>query len=134
MTRDLEEKRIAQLYRELKSREENVTPSFSKDWRNARFRHRTVRPIQRSLKVAAGVAVAVVVVATLPFFRSGFVHLPEQDPPGVYSITEWELLTDSLLELPCDQLLTTVPQFEYLPQGMGLHPSEQNHRNNGRTS
>jgi hypothetical protein len=134
MTRDSEEKRIQQLYHELKSREESITPSFARSWEEARSRHRTVRPFRRALKVAAGVAAALVLLITLPLFRSDFGELPEHDLPEGYSITEWQLLTDSLLEIPCDQLLTTVPQLEYLTREMGLYPPEQDPRNNGSTS
>jgi len=134
MTQGRDETQIRQLFRELKRQEERTTPSFSRDWEEARSRHRPVRLFPRSLKIATGVAVMLVVVFTLPFFRSDFVRLPEQDPQEVYSVAEWGLLTDSLLAIPCDQLLTTVPQLEYLNQGMGIYPSEQEPRNNGSTS
>ena len=120
MTQDREEEQIREFFVDLKCREGGITPSFSRSWEEAQSRHRRVRPFPRSLKIVAGVAVALVLVVTLPFFRHEFVRLPERGLPEGYSITEWELLTDSLLEIPCNQLLTTVPQSGYLTQGMGL--------------
>lgn len=134
MTQGLEETQIRQLFRELKRQEERITPSFSRDWEKARSRHNPVRPFQRYLKVAAGVAVALALIITLSFFRSNFVRLPQHDLPEAYSITQWEPLTDFLLELPCDHLLRTVPQFDYSTLETGLFPSEQNPQSNGSTS
>jgi hypothetical protein len=81
--------------------------------------------------VTAGVAATLVLVIMLSFFRSDFVRLSQRDPLDGYSISEWEPLTDSLLELPCDQLLRTVPRFDYLALETGHFPSEQNRRSNG---
>ena len=131
MTRGRDETQIRQLFRELKRKEERITPSFSRDWEEARFRHRTVRPFQRYRKVAAGVAVALVLITALSFFRSDFVRLPQQDRPEAYSITEWEPLTDFLLEVPGDHLVRTVPRLDYLTLEMGPCPPEQNPRRSG---
>jgi len=131
MTENHDETQIRQLFRELKRQEERITPSFSKNWGEARSRHKPVRPFQRYLNVATGVAVALVLIMTLPLFRSEFVRRPRHDLPKVYSITEWEPLTDFLLEFPGDQLLTAVPQLDYLTLETGRFPSEQNPQSSG---
>ena len=131
MTQGRDETQIRQLFRELKRQEERITPSFSRDWEEARSRHKPARSFQRYLKAAAGVAVALVLMITLSFFRSDFVRQPQHDLPEAYSITEWEPLTDFLLEFPGDQLLRAVPQLDYLTLETGRFPSEQNPQSNG---
>jgi len=126
MNRDREEKQIRELFGEVKRREERITPSFSRTWEAVRSRHKPVRSFQRHLKIAAGFATVLVLVITLPLFHSECVRQPDHDFPGGYSITEWEPLTDCLLELPYDQLLRSVPQFDYLAMENGLVRSEQN--------
>jgi hypothetical protein len=74
---------------------------------------------------------ALVLIITLPFFHSEWVRRPQHDLPEVYSITEWEPLTDFLLEFPGDQLLRAVPQLDYLSLENGRFPSEQNPQSSG---
>ena len=131
MTENRDETQIRQLFREWKCREERITPSFSKNWGEARSRHKPVRPFQRYRKAAAGAALALVLIMTLPLFRSEFVRRPKHDPREVYSITEWEPPTDFLLEFPGEQLLRAVPQWDYLTLETGRFPSEQNPQNSG---
>ncbi len=134
MNQDREEDRIRQHFSVLKREDERIASSFTRTWNAARARQEAAPLFRRYARIATASLVPLALLAVLLVSRQ-VSHHEEQGPQHfAQTITDWESVTDSLLDLPGERLLTTFPQLEYSDFETGLYPFDQKPQNNGSAS
>ena len=108
MNTDQEEKNIDKQIRELGQEDQCFTPSFFKTWDAASSRSRKRRQSWRHARVAALLLViAGLVIVPIRFLRKS--PISANGLNEILTLSQWQSPTDSLLKLPGEQLLKTVP-------------------------
>ncbi len=110
MNTDWEEKNIRKLIHELGRKDACFTPSFFKTWDAASSRSRKRRQSWRHARVAA----MLLVIGGLAIVPLRFIRRSPTSTDGlneILTLSQWQPPTDSLLKLPGEQLLRTVPSL-----------------------
>jgi len=114
MNQDREEKKIAELFDELKRQDQLHAPPFARLW--ARAVSQSERAVRRhvSLRLVAAVAMVLLVAGSLAilFRQPSGPSAPMERAEFAVTISGWRSPTDFLLAPVDEQLLRTVPRLD----------------------
>lgn len=112
MNEDRRDNQVRQRFDQLKRDDAGRTPSFATVWHRARTRDDDGRSVALWFRLAAAAAVIVaLIVASGVLLRRGSVEVPATESYAV-ALSEWESPTQGLLQIPGQQFLSSVPQFD----------------------
>ncbi len=113
MNPNQEEKRIKEMFHDLKREDARMAPSFTRDWKAASSRVGKAPSFERMARVTAALVVLLALggLMSVSFRSSPKPAILTGTPVAVSSISQWQSPTDFLLNFPGDPLLKTIPQL-----------------------
>ena len=112
MDRYWKEKRIKDLFDELKEEDKRLAPSFAKVWGAAASRGEKSHHPRRALRTAVAAATLIVVIGfAVIFYRQSSRPRTPPTAESAMLLSEWRSPTDFLLRSPKDQFMKTVPRL-----------------------
>ena len=110
MNTNLDDPKIEQLFKQLREEDETEVPFFHEVLNAPRApRWNTLLPVFRYSAAAASVLLLVISAPLLLEFASPPVDL---GPEPIAALYDWQSPTSFLMEVPEDQLVTTLPELE----------------------